>query len=158
MRAKRRLIDTHSLSCFLCLSLSLSFWVRLCRRALLSADLQLLIHSEFFKVQFSKTVFLTVLRAWIAAHLLLRSLSCRTGTQRSSKGTWMRSIFVLPILSMFASDKLTNYSHSHSVAVGVLSCFATDRLTKLQSQGAVSDLDTVLMLNWKQAAPPFSSL
>ena len=45
----------------------------------------------------------------------------------------MRRVLVLPILSMFASDKLTNYSRS-SVAPGVLSVFTTDRLAKVQSR------------------------
>ena len=45
----------------------------------------------------------------------------------------MCRVFVPPILSMFASDKLTNYSRS-SVAPGVLSVFTTDRLVKVQSR------------------------
>lgn len=82
MRAKRRLIDTllAPLSLSSSLSLSFSLRVQLCRGALHFIDLQLLTHSEFFKVQFSKTIFLTVLRAWITAHLFLRRLSGKTGT------------------------------------------------------------------------------
>lgn len=71
MRAKRRLTDTLLASLSLIHSPShypaLSLWVQLCHRALLYIDLQLLTHSEFFKVQFSKTILLTVLRAWISA-------------------------------------------------------------------------------------------
>lgn len=55
---------------------------------------------------------------------------------------------------MFASDKLTN-DYRSSAAPRVLSVFATDRLTKLQSQEAVSDLETALMLNWKRVSPRF---
>lgn len=68
----------------------------------------------------------------------------------------MHSVFVLPILSMFTSDKLTNYNRS-SVAPRVLSVFTTDRLTKVQSQEAASDLETALMWNPKRVSP-FSSL
>lgn len=149
MRAKRWLIDTL-LVLSLCLARSLSLQVQLCRGALLSIDLQLLTHSEFFKVQFSKTIFLTVLRAWITAHLFLRRRSCRTGTQKLSKGKkglkCIVSLFFTP--SMFTSDKLTKYNHS-SIALRVLSVFTTDRLTKVQSQQACSDLETVLMRNPK---------
>lgn len=69
MRAKRSLIDTllppSSPS-----SYSLPH-TQLSRGALLSIDLQLLGHSEFFKVQFSKTVFSTMFQTWIAAMLFL---------------------------------------------------------------------------------------
>lgn len=60
----------------------------------------------------------------------------------------MHSVFVFPILSVFTSDKLTNYNCS-SVAPRVLSVFTTDGLTKVQSQEAASDLETVLMPNPK---------
>lgn len=60
----------------------------------------------------------------------------------------MHSVFVLPILPMFTSDKL-----ARCIAPRVLSVFTTDRLTKVQSQDAASDLETVLVRNPK--APLF---
>lgn len=67
----------------------------------------------------------------------------------------MHSVFVPPILSMFTSDKLTNYNHC-GVAPGALSVFTTDRLTKVQSQEAARDLENVFVRNPK--SPPFLSL
>lgn len=55
----------------------------------------------------------------------------------------MYSLFVLPMLSMFA---LTNCNHS-TIAPAI--SFTADRFTKVQSQEAGSDLETVLMQNQK---------
>lgn len=68
----------------------------------------------------------------------------------------MHSGFLLPMPSMFTSDKLTNYSLS-DVAPGVLSVFTADKLTKEQSQEAASDLETVLMRNPKSSISRASS-
>lgn len=59
---------------------------------------------------------------------------------------------MIPILSMFASDKVTNYYHS-SILPRVLSVSTTDRLPKIQSQEAVGDLEMALMLNRKRVSP-----
>lgn len=64
----------------------------------------------------------------------------------------MHRDFVPPILSMFTSDKLANYNRC-SIAPRALSVFTTDRLTKVQSQEAASDLETVFVQNPK--SPPF---
>lgn len=57
-------------------------------------------------------------------------------------------LLVFPILSMLhAADKLAKSYHRSCAAAGVLSVFTADRVTKVQSQGAVSDLGTALMPN-----------
>lgn len=130
MRAKRRLIDTPLASPALtppppAVSLSstptlsgLSSVVEHCLS--LTANYSPTPNSS--RSNFQNTVFLTVLRARIVAHLFLSRQSCRTGTQEKKINTSHR-IFVFPILSMFASDKLTNYYRSSATAQSTISLY-----------------------------------
>lgn len=163
MRAKRRLIDTPLASRALsppppppAVSLSstptlsgLSSVVEHCLS--LTANYSPTPNSS--RSNFQNTVFLTVLRARIVAHLFLSRQSCRTGEGGGEGGT----LLVASLCFQYYQCSLQINSQTTIAPVPpprVLSVFTTDRVTKVQSQRAVSDLETALELNWKRVSPP----
>lgn len=161
MRAKRRLIDTP-LASLSALSLSSSSSRRLSikhahsqraelrRGALPFIDRQLLADSEFFKVQFSKYCFLNSVKSTDRCTFVSEQAELQDWNAGRKKKTKKTRLLVASLCFQYYQCSLQINSQTTIAPVPpprVLSVFTTDRVTKVQSQRAVSDLETALVLN-----------